>query len=83
VEHEKGIAATAPVKMLVADWLRQWLRLTAAEVRPITAERYEAAVRLYLEPALGHIKRATWLRPISRLHSQRGPPAAAIEALEG
>jgi integrase len=56
VEHDKGIAAKAPAKMLVADWLRQWLDLTAAEVRTITAERYESAVRLYLSPALGHIK---------------------------
>jgi integrase len=55
-EHDRGIAASAPAKMLVADWLRQWLDLTAAEVRPITVERYESAVRLYLAPALGHIK---------------------------
>jgi integrase len=56
MEHDKGIAALALAKMLVADWLRQWLDLAAAEVRPITAERYESAVRLYLLPALGHIK---------------------------
>jgi integrase len=55
-EHDRGIAATAPAKMLVADWLRQWLDLTAADVRPITGERYEAVVRLYLAPALGHIR---------------------------
>ena len=55
-EHAKGIAAAAPAKMAVTDWLRQWLALTMAEVRPVTHERYEDAVRLYLAPALGHIK---------------------------
>jgi integrase len=56
VEHDKGVAASAPAKLLVADWLQQWLDIATAEVRPITAERYEAAVRLYLAPALGQIK---------------------------
>jgi integrase len=56
VEHDKGVAASAPAKLLVADWLRRWLDITAAEVRPITAERYESAVRLYLAPAIGQIK---------------------------
>jgi integrase len=42
--------------MLVVNWLQRWLDLTASEVRPITAERYESAVRLYLAPALGSIK---------------------------
>jgi integrase len=65
-EQDRGIAAAAPAKMLVADWLGQWLDLTAAEVRPITGERYEAAVRLYLAPALGHIK----LRELSPAHIQ-------------
>jgi integrase len=66
VEHDKGIAATAPAKLLVADWLQQWLRLAAADVRPITRERYEDAVRLYLKPALGHIK----LRDLAPAHIQ-------------
>jgi integrase len=66
VEHDKGIAASAPAKMLVADWLQQWLDLTAAEVRPITAERYETAVRLYLVPALGQIR----LRELSAANIQ-------------
>jgi integrase len=56
VQHDKGLAAAAPARLLVADWLRQWLTLTAPEVRSITAERYESAVRLYLTPALGDIK---------------------------
>jgi integrase len=55
-EQDKGITASVPAKMLVKDWLQQWLDLTAAEVRPITAERYESAVRLYLAPALGRIR---------------------------
>jgi integrase len=55
-ERDRGTAARAPAKMLVADWLRLWLDLTAADVRPITAERYESAIRLYLAPALGAIK---------------------------
>jgi integrase len=55
VEHDKGIASSAPAKLMVADWLRRWLGIAAAEVRPITAERYEDAVRLYLSPALGKI----------------------------
>ena len=63
-EHDRGIASMAPAKMLVADWLQQWLALAAAEVRPITAERYESAVRLYLAPALGHLK----LRELSPAH---------------
>jgi integrase len=66
VEHDKGIAASVPARMLVADWLQQWLSLTAAEVRPITAERYESAVRLYLTPALGNIR----LRDLSPAHIQ-------------
>jgi integrase len=56
VEDDKGVAASAPAKMLVSDWLKRWLTLVAAEVRPITHERYEDAVRLYLSPALGHIR---------------------------
>jgi integrase len=56
VDQDKGIAASAPARLFVADWLHQWLALTATEVRPITAERYESAVRLYLAPALGHLK---------------------------
>ena len=55
-EQDKGVAAAAPAKMLVVDWLGQWLEITAAEVRPVTHERYVDAVRLYLAPALGHIK---------------------------
>src|SRR5262245_7528767 len=66
VEHDNGVAATAPAKMLVADWLQHWLDLTAPEVRPITTERYEAAVRLYLTPALGQIK----LRDLAPAHIQ-------------
>ena len=83
VEHDKGIAAIAPAKMLVTDWLRQWLDLTAADVRPITAERYEAAVRLYLAPALGHIKLRDLAPAQSRLRSQHGPSAVVIEARAG
>jgi integrase len=56
VDHDRGVAASAPAKLLVADWLRRWLDIATAEVRPITAERYEAAVRLYLAPTLGQIK---------------------------
>jgi integrase len=55
-EQDRGMTARAPAKMLVADWLGQWLDLTVAEVRPITADRYESAIRLYLAPALGAIK---------------------------
>jgi integrase len=65
-EHDKGITAAAPAKMTVADWLGQWLALTTPEVRPITHERYEDAVRLYLAPALGHIK----LRDLAPAHIQ-------------
>jgi len=65
-EHDRGVAAIAPAKMLVADWLQRWLELTAAEVRPITLERYEDAVRLYLTPALGQIK----LRDLAPAHIQ-------------
>ena len=83
VEHDKGIAAIAPAKMLVTDWLRQWLDLTAADVRPITAERYEAAVRLYLAPALGHINLRDLAPAQSRLRSQHGPSAVVIEARAG
>src|SRR4051812_22713851 len=52
-EADNHIAAAAPAKMTVAEWLQRWLALTATEVRPNTAERYSAAVRLYLAPALG------------------------------
>jgi integrase len=65
-EHDRGVAAAAPAKMLVADWLGQWLALTAAEVRPITHERYADAVRLYLAPTIGHIK----LRDLAPAHIQ-------------
>lgn len=74
-EHDKGIAASAPAKMLVGDWLRQWLTLTAAEVRPITYERYESAVRLYLAPALGQIK----LRDLSPANIQAAFSAWATD----
>jgi integrase len=66
VEHDKGLAAAAPAKLLVADWLQQWLAMASVEVRPVTAERYESAVRLYLAPALGHIK----LRDLAPAHIQ-------------
>ena len=65
-EQDKGVAAAAPAKMLVADWLGQWLEITAAEVRPVTHERYADAVRLYLAPALGHIK----MRDLAPAHIQ-------------
>jgi integrase len=55
-EHDKGLAAKAPAKLLVADWLQQWLAVVKPDVRAITFERYEAAIRLYLSPALGSIR---------------------------
>src|SRR5579884_1428137 len=55
-EVEERRAGAAPAKFTVADWLRQWLDMAKGEVRPITHERYEAAVRLYLTPALGSTK---------------------------
>jgi len=66
VQHDKGTAAAAPAKLLVADWLQQWLSLALTEVRPITAERYESIIRLYLTPALGHLR----LRDLSPVRIQ-------------
>jgi len=37
----------------VAEYLRYWLQVYVADLKPRTAEGYEAAVRLHLIPALG------------------------------
>jgi len=55
-EADRGIAAAAPARLTVAEWLSQWIEITRGEIRPITSDRYEAAVRLYLGPALGAIR---------------------------
>jgi integrase len=55
-DADRGIAATAPARLTLGDWLGQWLEIARGEVRPITYDRYESAVRLYLTPALGAIR---------------------------
>jgi integrase len=55
-EADRGIAATAPARLTVGEWLNQWLGIAHGEVRPITYDRYESAARLYLAPALGAIR---------------------------
>jgi integrase len=55
-EADRGITVTAPARLTVADWLGQRLEIARGEVRAITWDRYEAAVRLYLRPALGTIR---------------------------
>jgi integrase len=55
-EADRGVAAAAPARLTLAEWLSQWLEITRGEIRPITSDRYEAAVRLYLVPALGTIR---------------------------
>jgi integrase len=55
-EVDRGIVAAAPARLTLGDWLRQWVEIARGEVRPITYDRYESAVRLYLGPALGMIR---------------------------
>jgi integrase len=55
-DADRGIAASAPASLTVAGWLSQWIEIVRGEVRPITYDRYESAVRLYLAPALGRIR---------------------------
>jgi integrase len=55
-EADRGVAAAAPARLTVAEWLRQWIEITRGEIRPITSDRYEGAVRLYLVPALRTIR---------------------------
>jgi hypothetical protein len=47
-EADRGVAAAAPARLTVAEWLRQWIEITRGEIRPITSDPYEGAVRLYL-----------------------------------
>jgi integrase len=56
VECDKGVSPSVPAKLTVGDWLQRWLSMAAAGVRPVTAERYESAVRLFLAPALGTVR---------------------------
>ena len=47
-DADRGIAAEAPASLTTAGWLTQWLEMARADIRPITLDRYESAVRLYL-----------------------------------
>ena len=67
-EADRGVAAAAPARLTVAEWLSQWIEITRGEIRPITSDRYEAAVRLYLVPVLGAIR----LRDLSPRDIQAG-----------
>ena len=57
-DADRGIAAGAPASLTMAGWLAQWLEIVRADtdIRPITFDRYETAVRLYLAPTLGTIR---------------------------
>ena len=55
-DADRGIATVAPASLTVSGWFAQWVEIARADVRPITYDRYEAAVRLYLAPALGAIR---------------------------
>jgi integrase len=55
-DADRGIAAAAPARLTLGDWLSQWLEIARGEIRAITYDRYESAVRLYLAPALGTIR---------------------------
>jgi integrase len=55
-DADRGIAAEAPASLTAAAWFHQWLEIVRPDVRPITFDRYEAAIRLYLSPALGAIR---------------------------
>jgi integrase len=69
-EADHGIAPAAPARLTVGDWLDRWLAIASGEVRPLTLVRYEAAVRLYLTPALGAIRlRELTARDIQRVFS--------------
>jgi integrase len=55
-ETDQGVAPAVSARLTFSAWFDQWLEMARGEVRPVTADRYEAAVRLYLAPALGAIR---------------------------
>ena len=45
-----------PTKLTFGEWLDRWLKVYAKpKVRPTTFDCYEENIRLYLNPALGHV----------------------------
>lgn len=60
----QGGGWTPPTKMLVGDFLDQWLRdYAAGAVGPVTLRNYRDTIRVHLKPALGHV-------PLSVLSAQ-------------
>lgn len=47
-----------PSRMTVAQWLDSWQESYLVKVKPSTKLLYEQQIRLYIRPALGHIKLA-------------------------
>jgi integrase len=47
-----------PEKITLAQHLERWLKTSSGRTDPPTQERYASQVRLYINPALGHIKLA-------------------------
>lgn len=62
-----------PTRLTFGEWLRVWLEeYKRPAVRPSTYSNYEQVIRLYLQPALGHVP-LQQLRPeqLQRLYNQK------------
>ena len=73
-EMQAGIdngACVAPVKITVAEWMKQWQEVFCPNIKRSTAIRYEADVRLHVLPAIGNMRlSAVKTSTIQRLYNE-------------